>query len=250
MHSSSLIPSNCNRNLPMPNFPDDSCGVLISGGLDSAVMTSQAFDRSTYVQPIYIQCGLIWELPELTAARRFWQSPNQSRLRPIQVLTQPMDDVYGDHWAMTGVGPPTAACDDIEVFLPGRNLLLIVKAALWCQQNRLETLAIGTLATSPFADAKPEFFSDLQSLLRHCGAPDVRLVQPFGRIEKRQVMELGRDLPLDLTFSCIAPVEDQHCGTCNKCGERQRAFREARRHDSTFYARQRVGNLDQFPARR
>ena len=38
-------------------------------------------------------------------------------------------------------------------------------------------------------------------------------------------MELGRDMPLELTFSCIDPRDGLHCGRCNKCAERQEAFR-------------------------
>jgi 7-cyano-7-deazaguanine synthase len=53
---------------------------------------------------------------------------------------------------------------------------------------------------------------------------------------KRQVMELGRDLPLELTFSCISPVDSLHCGRCNKCAERQAAFRDAGLPDGTRYA--------------
>jgi 7-cyano-7-deazaguanine synthase len=52
---------------------------------------------------------------------------------------------------------------------------------------------------------------------------------------KRQVMQLGRELPLELTFSCIAPVGELHCGRCNKCAERQAAFHEAAIVDRTIY---------------
>jgi 7-cyano-7-deazaguanine synthase len=51
-------------------------------------------------------------------------------------------------------------------------------------------------------------------------------------------MELGRDCPLELTFSCIAPVDDLHCGVCNKCAERQTAFRLVNRRDLTRYAKE------------
>ena len=40
-------------------------------------------------------------------------------------------------------------------------------------------------------------------------------------------MALGRGLPLELTFSCISPLRGLHCGHCNKCAERQAAFRDA-----------------------
>jgi 7-cyano-7-deazaguanine synthase len=49
-------------------------------------------------------------------------------------------------------------------------------------------------------------------------------------------MELGRGMPLDLTFSCIRPADDLHCGECNKCAERQAAFHAAGMRDKTRYA--------------
>jgi len=49
-------------------------------------------------------------------------------------------------------------------------------------------------------------------------------------------MQLGRNYPLGLTFSCIAPVKGLHCGHCNKCAERQAAFRMIELADPTVYA--------------
>jgi 7-cyano-7-deazaguanine synthase len=43
-------------------------------------------------------------------------------------------------------------------------------------------------------------------------------------------------MPLELTFSCIAPAGSLHCGQCNKCAERQRAFRLSSMPDPTRYA--------------
>jgi 7-cyano-7-deazaguanine synthase len=63
-----------------------------------------------------------------------------------------------------------------------------------------------------------------------------RLTRPFAGLAKRQVMELGRTFPLDLTFSCIAPRRGLHCGRCNKCAERQAAFRLSGVKDLTHYA--------------
>ena len=50
--------------------------------------------------------------------------------------------------------------------------------------------------------------------------------------------ELGRGYPLELTFSCMAPVNDGHCGACNKCEERRIAFRDANMVDPTDYHQQ------------
>jgi 7-cyano-7-deazaguanine synthase len=50
-------------------------------------------------------------------------------------------------------------------------------------------------------------------------------------------MELGSELPLALTFSCISPRGGLHCGACNKCAERQAAFRAAEMADETRYVK-------------
>jgi 7-cyano-7-deazaguanine synthase len=41
---------------------------------------------------------------------------------------------------------------------------------------------------------------------------------------------------LELTFSCIDPQEGEHCGRCNKCAERRRAFATSGLVDRTTYA--------------
>jgi 7-cyano-7-deazaguanine synthase len=60
---------------------------------------------------------------------------------------------------------------------------------------------------------------------------------PFGGMKKVAVMALGQGLPLEHTFSCVAPMDDWHCGRCSKCGERRDAFADARMVDPTRYAR-------------
>ena len=67
-------------------------------------------------------------------------------------------------------------------------------------------------------------------------------------IREREVQNLmiQWSLPLGWTFSCVRPIlaagpEDRlpgggrHCGTCNKCGERRRAFADAGLTDPTEY---------------
>jgi len=46
----------------------------------------------------------------------------------------------------------------------------------------------------------------------------------------------ARALPLHLTLTCLQPHDGLHCGRCNKCEERRRAFAEAGVADTTAYA--------------
>jgi 7-cyano-7-deazaguanine synthase len=211
-------------------------GVLASGGLDSAILVGHLLAHGRRVQPFYVRSRLRWEERELAAARSFLAAVASPRLAELVELDLPVDDVYDGHWSLTGRGVPDAASPDAAVYLPGRNALLLLKPALWCRLHGIEELALGTLGSNPFDDATPDFFASFESALaRSIGGP-VRLLRPFAELDKRQVMELGRSLPLDLTFSCIAPAGGLHCGRCNKCAERIAAFRSIDAADPTRYA--------------
>jgi 7-cyano-7-deazaguanine synthase len=111
-----------------------------------------------------------------------------------------------------------------------------VKAAVWCRLRDVRALALGSLGSNPFPDSTPEFYRDLEGVLNRAMEGSIRLIRPFDRLHKADVVRLGRELPLHLTFSCIAPVDGLHCGACNKCAERQNGFREAGVVDRTRYA--------------
>src|SRR4051794_16934981 len=113
-------------------MPDDQLAVLISGGLDSAILLGAALRDARTIQPLYIRCGLVWEHVELDYLRRFLQALACQALKPLVILDEPVGDVYGAHWSITGAGVPGAAAPDEDVFLPGRNVLLLAKALLWC----------------------------------------------------------------------------------------------------------------------
>lgn len=213
-------------------------GVLLSGGLDSGILVGHLLRQGCRVYPLYVRSGLRWERAESRAARRFLAELARrfSGLERLVVLRLPLADLYGDHWSITGSNAPDASSPDQAVYLPGRNALLLVKPAFWCQMRGIEQLALGVLGTSPFADATAEFFEAFQMAVNRGICKPVRLVRPFAALTKREVMQLGLDLPLGYTFSCIAPSHGLHCGRCNKCAERQQAFRSIGAVDPTVYA--------------
>jgi 7-cyano-7-deazaguanine synthase len=219
-----------------PRPRTDTIGVLASGGLDSAILIGHLLRQRRRVQPFHIRTGLHWEAGELPALRQFLRAVATPNLVELVVLDLPLSDVYDGHWSLTGRGIPSADSPDEAVFLPGRNALLIVKAAVWCQLHGIGELALAALGTSPFEDARGEFFRDFQAAINYGVERKVKLLRPLGELSKREVMQMGRDLPLELTFSCLAPVGGLHCGKCNKCAERRAAFRDANLDDRTRYA--------------
>lgn len=216
--------------------PTSTIGVLLSGGLDSSILLAWLAERAADVQPFYIRSQLVWEHDEQTTIERFIAALRWDSIRPLITLDMPLGDLYRDHWSITGRDAPDASTADEAVYLPGRNALLVIKAAIWCQLQGIRQLALAPLGTSPFADAKPEFFDHLQAALNCSAASPIQVLRPFATMSKRQVMQLGRNYPLELTFSCIAPRDGQHCGQCNKCAERRNAFQRDGRIDPTRYA--------------
>jgi len=213
-----------------------TAAVLISGGIESAVLCATMLEDHARVLPIYVRCGLRWEDVELASARAFLNAAAREGLGPLVVLDEPIRDVYGPHWSTDGPEVPGAVTPDEAVYLPGRNLLLTVKTAVWCRLRGVSTLALGSLGSNPFPDSTDRFFRDLESVLSQAlsGAP--RLVRPFARFHKADVILRGEGLPLHLTFSCIQPVQGLHCGRCNKCAERRKGFHDAGVPDRTPYA--------------
>jgi 7-cyano-7-deazaguanine synthase len=220
----------------MSDPPTSTIGLLLSGGLDSCILLGALLREGRRVQPFYVRSRLIWEPEELRAVRQWLEALRSPRLDELVLLDLPLADLYQDHWSVTGRRPPDASTPDDAVYLPGRNALLAIKAALWCQLHGIEQLALGVLESNPFADATSAFFDHFESALNCGSSRRLRFVRPFAQLGKRQVMELGRGLPLELTFSCIAPSDGLHCGRCNKCAERSAAFRLIDAEDPTKYA--------------
>lgn len=211
--------------------------VLTSGGLDSAVLAADSARQGWAVHPLYIRFGLAWESTEEIYLRRFFDAlPHSHLLHPLVVLDLPIADVYGAHWSVSGEEVPDDTTADSAVYLPGRNLLLLAKSSVWCTLQGVEAIALGTLKGNPFADSGREFLSLFGSLVQLGLDHPLEVMTPFADMTKAQVLELGRDLPLEHTISCIDPVDTRHCGRCNKCAERRNGFSQAGIEDRTAYS--------------
>jgi 7-cyano-7-deazaguanine synthase len=213
--------------------------VLLSAGLDSAVLAASEA-RESYVYPIYVAAGLAWEAGERQALDRLLRHPVYAqRVAPVAELTFSVRDVYpATHWALLGE-PPAFDTPDEDVYLTGRNVVLLTKAAIFCAQRGIPRIALGPLAGNPFPDATGEFFDAMARALSIGLAHPLEVAAPFATMHKADVVKLGAELgvPLELTLSCMNPREGRHCGQCSKCRERRDAFAEAGLADPTSYAK-------------
>ena len=211
--------------------------VLLSGGLDSAVLAARAA-RSALVQPIYVSAGLAWEAEEVALLARLLASPAYaSNVLPLARILVDASDLYPEtHWARRGE-PPAYDTPDEDVYLPGRNVLLLSKAGVLCALRGIHRLSIGPLAGNPFPDATPEFFASMAGALSLGLDHGLTIETPFASMHKEDVIRLGASLGvrLELTMSCMKTSRGRHCGLCSKCRERRDGFDAAGIDDPTEY---------------
>lgn len=216
--------------------------VLLSGGLDSAVLAAHEA-QSARVLPVYVSVGLAWEDAEIAIVERLLAAAAfTDKVDPLARLSFTMRDVYSPaHWAIRGV-PPAYDTPDQDVYLAGRNLVLLTKAGVVAAKAHAHRIALGPLAGNPFPDARPAFFTAMAEAMSLGLDHRIEIAAPFLEWDKEDVIRRGveLDVPFELTLSCMNPVVTarlpQHCGLCSKCRERRDAFAAAGVSDPSTYA--------------
>jgi 7-cyano-7-deazaguanine synthase len=210
--------------------------VLFSAGLDSAVLLAAALSHGP-AHPIYVRSGLAWEAQEIDAARRLLSEPLYWNAAAMATLTVDMRDVYpASHWAVRGEAPGFDTPDE-DVYLDGRNIVLLSKASVYMARHHLSRVLLGPLAGNPFPDATPHFFETMAQALSAGLAWQVAIETPLAELHKADVIKRGAALgvPFALTLSCMQPDHGVHCGRCSKCRERRDGFVQAGVADPTEY---------------
>lgn len=116
---------------------------------------------------------------------------------------------------------------NLHVPVPHRNLLLLSFAVSHAAARGCDTLELGVTADDLDHESafSLEFWGAFAEVAVSLGQ---RLELPFVDRSKRSIVELGRELGVDLcsTFSCIRAV-DRACGDCRPCRQRKAAFEYA-----------------------
>jgi 7-cyano-7-deazaguanine synthase len=156
-------------------------------------------------------------------------------IEALTILKLPMGDISGDHWSMTGRNVPGYNATLASNYIPGRNLSLLAKTAIFCARARIGETAMALLESNPFPDARPEFFRAFARAVELGVGIKLKISTPFAGMTKAEVVRRGADLPLELTVSCVRPRGIVHCGACTKCAERVEGFVVAGVDDPTAY---------------
>ena len=215
--------------------------VLVSGGMDSAVVLAIARARGFETYALSVRYGQRHSA-ELDAAAR-----NAASLGAVahKVVEVDLRSIGGS--ALTAdIDVPEAPSDGIPVtYVPARNTIMLSVALGWAEVLGARDLFCGVNAVdySGYPDCRPEFiaaFERLANLATKAGVQEggLKVHAPLIAMSKADIVVEGLRLGVDFaqTVSCYqADADGRACGRCDACRLRAEGFVKAGAPDTTRY---------------
>ena len=211
------------------------CAVILSGGPDSVTVAYWAKSRGFDVHAVTFDYGQKAKI-EISRAREIAEAIGATH--KVIDLSR-LSEIYE--------GVTSLVDEDIEVteefsdpiIVPFRNGVFMAVTVAYAVGIGATHIFYGAHASDePFyPDCRREFYEAFQEAARLGTETEMVIRSPFSDMPKsgiiRKAVELG--VPLDRTWSCYlnGPV---HCGRCESCNNRRKAFTEAGVPDPTEYA--------------
>lgn len=229
----------------MSATPDQRVVVVLSGGMDSAVLLAFYRALNYEVHAISFDYGQRHrrELESAKAVAHFGKVASHE----VVDLSSLRRLFKGSSQTDATVAVPHGHYTDESMkktVVPNRNMIMISIAAAHAISLKAETLAFGAHSGDHaiYPDCRPEFSRALAKALALADWSPTRLAAPFVDMTKAQICSLGASLKVEFeeTWSCYDPQERGgvavHCGRCGTCVERREAFDLAGVKDPTRYA--------------
>jgi 7-cyano-7-deazaguanine synthase len=215
--------------------------VLLSGGMDSAVVLAIAREQGFAVHALSVRYGQR-HTSELEAADRV-----ASVLGAVEHKTVAVDlRAFGGSALTDEIEVPEAGGAGIPVtYVPARNTIMLSLALGWAEVLGANDLFCGVNAVdySGYPDCRPEFveaFERLANVATKAGVEGagIRVHAPLLRMGKDTIVREGVRLGVDFsaTVSCYrADPAGRACGHCDACRLRADGFAAAGVPDPTRY---------------
>ena len=220
--------------------------VLVSGGMDSAVVLAIARERGFEVHALSVRYGQR-HTSELEAADRVARALGAVEHKTVDVdLRSIGGSALTDDIAVPEDSDGHVIGADIPVtYVPARNTIMLSLALGWAEVIGSADLFCGVNAVdySGYPDCRPEFiaaFERLANLATRAGVEGAgfSVHAPLMRMSKADIVREGVRLGVDfgLTVSCYqADALGRACGHCDACRLRADGFATAGVTDPTRY---------------
>ena len=217
---------------------------VLSGGLDCTVATS-VFAKDYEIHAITFNYGQKAFEREMQAAKEICNKMNWTH----EVIDLPWLANISNSSLNTSEEIPELSEEDLDnlekssesassVWVPARNMVFTSIAVSYAESIGAEKIIVGWDAeeAATFPDNSKEFLETFNELIE-VGSPEkIRIEAPAIDLNKEEIVELGLKVgaPIELSYSCYKG-DDKHCGVCESCMRRKRAFKSLGVEDISEY---------------
>jgi len=226
--------------------------VLVSGGMDSAVVIAIAREQGFAVHALSVRYGQR-HTSELDAADRVSHALGAVAHKTVNVDLRSIGGsaLTDDIAVPTDADGHAVGADAVKnvipvTYVPARNTIMLSVALGWAEVLGANDIFCGVNAVdySGYPDCRPEFIAAFQSLANLATKAGVegagiRVHAPLQFLSKADIVREGLRLGVDFseTVSCYqADTEGRACGHCDACRLRAEGFASAGVPDPTRYA--------------
>lgn len=217
---------------------------VFSGGLDCCVATS-SYAKDCEIHAITFNYGQKAFERELQAAKEICEKMNWTH----EVIDLPWLSKISTSSLNTDEEIPDVSAEDLDdiekssetassVWVPARNMVFTSIAVSYAESIGAEAIIVGwdREEAATFPDNSKEFLDKFNELI-DVGSPDnIKIEAPAIDLTKEEIVKLGIevDAPMELSYSCYKGGK-KHCGICESCMRRKRAFKQLGIIDLTEY---------------
>jgi 7-cyano-7-deazaguanine synthase len=210
------------------------CVVVLSGGPDSATVAYWAKSQGFQIYPITFNYGQI-AVKETEAAQQI--AAKLGTCTKIINLSA-LKEIFSDVTCLCNKDIPLTEEFTSPIIVPFRNAIFLSAAVAYAVSVGASHIFYGAHGSDEpnYPDCRREFYEAFEKAARLGTDTDLTITAPFNGYKKSELLKEAVKLgvPLELTWSCYRDAE-KHCGKCESCTNRKRAFAEAGLADPTKY---------------
>jgi 7-cyano-7-deazaguanine synthase len=208
--------------------------IVLSGGPDSAVVAYWARKEGFELYPITFNYGQI-AVKETKCAEKIAETLGaKTKIVDLSALKS----VFGDVTSLCNSNIPLTAAFSQPIIVPFRNAIFLSVAVSYAVSVGADKIFYGAHGSDePFyPDCRREFYEAFEKAAKLGTGENISIQAPFSGKRKSEVIKEGAKLgvPFELAWSCYRE-STKHCGKCESCVNRRKAFQEARIPDPTEY---------------
>ena len=217
---------------------------LLSGGPDSATAVAIAKREDYELYCLSFNYGQI-ATKEIESAKKIAEALGAKEHRIVDISF--LKELYGPGaTALLDEQMPMPEKFERNIIVPFRNGILLAIGAGYAAVIGAEVIFLGAQGDDArfYPDCRQEFVSAIARAISLGTESKLTIRNPLAGKTKAEVIKLAVELgiPLELTWSCYLNREF-HCGRCESCQNRRRAFEEAGVKDPTIYEKSPEGKL-------